>query len=99
MIDALPPMALLELDDVEARYGPINALHGVSLTVDEGQVVSLLGANGAGKTTTLRAISGTVRQTRRDRVRRRSRSAVARPSRSRGSGSRTCPRAAASTPS
>ena len=55
------PMALLELEDVEARYGPIRALHGVSLTVEEGQAVSLLGANGAGKTTTLRAISGTVR--------------------------------------
>jgi branched-chain amino acid transport system ATP-binding protein len=51
---------LLELDDVEARYGPVQALRGVSLTVDEGEVVSVLGANGAGKTTTLRAISGTV---------------------------------------
>ena len=54
-------MPLLELRDVTARYGPIRALHGVSLTVDEGEVVALLGANGAGKTTTLRAISGTVR--------------------------------------
>jgi branched-chain amino acid transport system ATP-binding protein len=52
--------ALLELEDVEARYGPVQALRGVSLTVDEGEVVSVLGANGAGKTTTLRAISGTV---------------------------------------
>jgi branched-chain amino acid transport system ATP-binding protein len=52
---------LLELREVEARYGPIKALHGVSLTVDEGEVVALLGANGAGKTTTLRAISGAVR--------------------------------------
>ena len=56
-------MALLELLDVEARYGPIRALHGVTLSVEEGQAVSLLGANGAGKTTTLRAISGTVRTT------------------------------------
>ena len=55
-------MPLLELLDVEARYGAIRALHGVSLTVDEGEVVSLLGANGAGKTTTLRAISGAVRK-------------------------------------
>src|SRR4051812_270472 len=54
----MPP--LLELENVEARYGPIVALHGVSLTVDEGEVVALLGANGAGKTTTLRAISGLV---------------------------------------
>jgi branched-chain amino acid transport system ATP-binding protein len=56
---------LLELHDVEARYGPIAALHGVSLTVEEGEVVALLGANGAGKTTTLRAISGTVRKSGR----------------------------------
>jgi branched-chain amino acid transport system ATP-binding protein len=56
-------MALLELENVEARYGPIRALHGVSLSVEEGQAVSLLGANGAGKTTTLRSISGTVRPT------------------------------------
>jgi branched-chain amino acid transport system ATP-binding protein len=54
-------MALLELANVEARYGPIRALHGVALEVEEGQAVSLLGANGAGKTTTLRSISGTVR--------------------------------------
>jgi branched-chain amino acid transport system ATP-binding protein len=52
---------LLELQDVLARYGPIRALHGVSLTVDEGEVVAILGANGAGKTTTLRAICGMVR--------------------------------------
>jgi branched-chain amino acid transport system ATP-binding protein len=58
-------MALLELDGVEARYGPVVALHGVSLTVDEGEIVALLGANGAGKTTTLRSVSGTVRKTGR----------------------------------
>jgi branched-chain amino acid transport system ATP-binding protein len=56
-------MALLELRDVEARYGPVRALSGVSLAVEEGQIVAVLGANGAGKTTTLRAISGTVRRT------------------------------------
>jgi branched-chain amino acid transport system ATP-binding protein len=54
---------LLELDGVEARYGPIKALHGVSLAVDEKQIVAVLGANGAGKTTTLRAISNLVRRT------------------------------------
>jgi branched-chain amino acid transport system ATP-binding protein len=54
-------MPLLELRDVEARYGPVKALHGISLTVDEGEIVALLGANGAGKTTTLRAICGMVR--------------------------------------
>ena len=58
-------MPLLELSDVEARYGQVVVLHGVSLTVDEGQVVAVLGANGAGKTTTLRAVSGTVRNTGR----------------------------------
>jgi branched-chain amino acid transport system ATP-binding protein len=51
---------LLELDQVGARYGAVHALHDVSLTVREGEVVAVLGANGAGKTTTLRAISGTV---------------------------------------
>jgi branched-chain amino acid transport system ATP-binding protein len=53
---------LLELRNVEARYGPVKALHGVSLDVGEKQVVAVLGANGAGKTTTLRAISNTVRR-------------------------------------
>jgi branched-chain amino acid transport system ATP-binding protein len=51
-------MALLEISDLVVRYGEIEALRGVSLTVDPGQVVTLLGANGAGKSTTLRAISG-----------------------------------------
>jgi branched-chain amino acid transport system ATP-binding protein len=55
-------VALLELDGVEARYGSVRALRGVSLSVDEGEIVAVLGANGAGKTTTLRAVSGTVRR-------------------------------------
>ena len=56
-------MSLLELRDVAARYGGVSALRGVSLTVDDGDFVAILGANGAGKTTTLRAISGTVKTT------------------------------------
>jgi branched-chain amino acid transport system ATP-binding protein len=56
-------LSLLELRDVEATYGEIRALHGISLTVDHGDFVAILGANGAGKTTTLRAISGTVKTT------------------------------------
>ncbi len=51
-------MALLEVDDLHTHYGAIEALKGVSLTVDEGEVVTLIGSNGAGKSTTLRSISG-----------------------------------------
>jgi branched-chain amino acid transport system ATP-binding protein len=54
--------ALLELKGVEARYGPVQALRGISLEVPEGAIVAVLGANGAGKTTTLRAVSGMVRR-------------------------------------
>jgi branched-chain amino acid transport system ATP-binding protein len=54
--------SLLELRNVEARYGPVLALRGITLDVPEGSVVAVLGANGAGKTTTLRAVSGTVRR-------------------------------------
>ena len=53
-------MPLLELENVEARYGAVQALHGVSLSVGEREVVAVLGGNGAGKTTTLRAVSGLV---------------------------------------
>jgi branched-chain amino acid transport system ATP-binding protein len=53
---------LLEVRGVDARYGPVKALHDVSLDVGEAEFVAVLGANGAGKTTTLRAISGTVRR-------------------------------------
>jgi branched-chain amino acid transport system ATP-binding protein len=51
-------MALLEVNDIHTYYGNIHALKGVSLTVDEGEIVTLIGSNGAGKTTTLRTISG-----------------------------------------
>ena len=51
-------MALLELTDVSVHYGRIEALHGISLSVEQGEIVSLIGANGAGKSTTMRALSG-----------------------------------------
>jgi ABC-type branched-chain amino acid transport systems, ATPase component len=54
-------MAQLEVHDINAYYGNIHALRGVSLSVDEGEIVTLIGANGAGKSTTLNCISGLVR--------------------------------------
>ena len=51
-------MPMLELNDVHAYYGNIHALKGISITVEEGEIVTLIGANGAGKTTTLRTITG-----------------------------------------
>ncbi len=54
-------MSLLELDHVHTYYGHIHALKGISLRVEEGEIVTLIGANGAGKSTTLRTISGLVR--------------------------------------
>jgi branched-chain amino acid transport system ATP-binding protein len=54
---------LLELAGVEVRYGAIRALQGVSLSVDQGELVALIGSNGAGKSTTLRTISGLLRPT------------------------------------
>ena len=51
-------MALLEVDDISVHYGRIQAIEGITLSVEEGEVVSLIGANGAGKTTTMRAIAG-----------------------------------------
>jgi branched-chain amino acid transport system ATP-binding protein len=61
-------MALLEVDNIETFYGNIRALKGVSLSVNEGEIVTLIGSNGAGKTTTLRTISGVLKP-RRGQVR------------------------------
>ena len=54
-------MAILEIEDLNTYYGSIHALKGITLRVDEGEIVTLIGANGAGKTTTLNTISGIVR--------------------------------------
>ena len=54
-------MALLELTDIHTYYGAIHALRGVTMNVDEGEIVTLIGSNGAGKSTTLRTISGLLR--------------------------------------
>ncbi|MGH8776704.1 MAG: ABC transporter ATP-binding protein [Jiangellaceae bacterium] len=59
---------LLEIEDLTVHYGRIQALHGISLRVDDGEVVTLIGANGAGKTTTMKAISG-LRQPTSGRIR------------------------------
>jgi branched-chain amino acid transport system ATP-binding protein len=61
MTDPAARAHVLELDDVHTYYGNIHALKGVSLTVDPGEIVTLIGSNGAGKSTTLRTISGIVR--------------------------------------
>jgi branched-chain amino acid transport system ATP-binding protein len=71
-------MALLELKDVHTYYGHIHALRGISLTVEEGEIVTLIGSNGAGKTTTLRTISGLLHPRQGD-VRLRGQSLVGRP--------------------
>jgi branched-chain amino acid transport system ATP-binding protein len=57
-------VALLELEDVQVKYGAVEALKGIDLVVGEGEIVTLLGANGAGKSTTLRTISGLLRPSR-----------------------------------
>ena len=56
-------MSLLEVRDLHVAYGAVQAIKGISLDVEEGQVVTLIGANGAGKTTTLRALSGLLKAT------------------------------------
>jgi len=56
-------VSILELKDVDVFYGRVQALHGISISVDEGDIVALIGSNGAGKTTTLRTISGLAKPT------------------------------------
>src|SRR5439155_21966242 len=54
-------MTLLDVKDLHAGYGPIEVLKGISLSVNEGEIVTVIGANGAGKTTTLMTVSGCIR--------------------------------------
>jgi branched-chain amino acid transport system ATP-binding protein len=54
-------MALLEVEALDVHYGDVQAIHGLSLTVEEGEIVTLIGSNGAGKTTTVNALSGVLR--------------------------------------
>ena len=62
-VAAPPDVAILEARDLRARYGEIEAVRGVDLTVPRGSIVALLGANGSGKTSTLRALTGTIKTT------------------------------------
>ena len=90
-------MALLEVEDIHAYYGNIEALKGVSLDVDEGEIVTLIGSNGAGKSTTLRSISGLAGASRREHPVRRRGIVGRRRRRSSARASRTRPRVAASS--
>ena len=56
--------AMLAVHDIEVAYGAVTALHGISIDVEKGEIVTLIGANGAGKTTTLRTISGLLKPRR-----------------------------------
>ena len=57
-------MSMLEIDNIDVHYGGIHALRGVSLKVEQGEIVSIIGSNGAGKSTLLRTISGLLRPKR-----------------------------------
>ncbi len=89
--------AMLNVKDLRAYYGQVQALHGLSFSLNEGSLTTLLGANGAGKTTTLRAICNMVRSTGAIESR-ASRSARARPRTWSASALPTCRRAAAPSP-
>ena len=83
---------------LRAGYGPVNVLQDIELTVDDAEIVVVLGANGAGKTTTIRAISGTIHALRERHVRRAGRSSRRPPRPSSGRASPRCPRDAGTFP-
>ncbi len=58
---------MLQIQNLHAAYGKVEVLHDISLSVEKGKVVTLIGSNGAGKTTTMRAISGMIKPTSRER--------------------------------
>ena len=91
-------MALLELEDIHTYYGAIHALRGVTMHVDEGEIVTLIGSNGAGKSTTLRTISGLLRPRQGGSTCAASGSTGRGPTRSSSSASRRAPRGAACSP-
>ncbi len=89
-------MSLLTVDDIHTYYGEAHILQGVSLTVGEGEVVTMIGRNGAGKTTTLLSIMGIARARRgRGAAGRRTTSPGSRPTRSSGGASAGCRRSGA----
>ena len=63
-------MAMLEVKDLEVYYGVIQAIKGISFTVEQGEVIALIGANGAGKTTTLHTITGLLSPKRKSEAKR-----------------------------
>ena len=98
MSDGNGATPVLEVEDIHTFYGSIEALKGISLTVNEGEIVTLIGSNGAGKSTTLRSISGL--NPPQDRARSSSaaaRSTACSATRSPSSASRSRPRAATSS--
>ncbi len=92
-----PAPAPVDARDVHARYGQSHVLHGVSLAIRRGESVGLLGRNGMGKTTLIRTVLGYVAPAGGTSHRKAATSTGARPSRSRGSASATCRKAAASS--
>ena len=89
---------LLKIDDIDTSYGKIEALKGISLEVNKGEIVTLIGANGAGKSTTLKTISGQLQPAYRvHRVRGPAHQRDARPRRHRAAASSRFPRVGASS--